>query len=358
MKKLLLAAALAALAFFAGHGRAHAACTVTYTFTNGTTAQSAQVNKNFSDVLACINNVTGANIGPGGLFASNLIPTTVAQATFGGSGAGVNYKFPGTVLLPTIGTGCLNVTATTGALTPTGSPCPTIPLAANLGGTGTTGGGFVNGQCFYWNGTTFATQPCATGGITTITALAPLTVDNTDPTQPKLALTVPLDTQYGGTGTTGASNAFAPNTTDCIGGNYTAGHGSVVWLPCLTTKVSWNGSAYVTTSQNNAPIVVTGIPFSFGSCAAASGPSQAACQTVSVALPTVPTAWGYASYSVWGCEAHLEATGTGGGVPMVYTAVISGSNINVSIFNPYSFAVSSTFAQTVGVVCQASAVHS
>lgn len=355
MKRLLLAGALAALAFFAGRGHAQAACSVPNTFTNGTIAQSALVNANFAAVVACVNNISGANIGPGGLWASNIIPTTVGQATFGGSGAGVNYTFPGTINLPTIGVGCLNVAATTGALTPTGSPCPTIPLAANLGGTGTTGGSFVNGQCFFWNGTTFATQPCATGGVTTITALAPLTVDNTDPTAPVLGMTVPLATQYGGLGVTGS--AFAAGTTDCIGGKFASGTATVSWLPCLMTKSSWNGSSYVVTAQNDAPLVFTAVPITFGSCAAASGPSQAACVTVNVPIPTTPTAWGYTGYSTWGCEAHLEATGSGGGVPMVYTAVVSGSNVVVSVFNPYSFAISSSFSQTVGGHCEASATH-
>lgn len=65
-------------------------CTVPNSFTNGTTADANQVNANFSSLQACGNNIDHTNVGAAGIYASQIIPTSTAQATFGGA---VGYVF-------------------------------------------------------------------------------------------------------------------------------------------------------------------------------------------------------------------------------------------------------------------------
>jgi hypothetical protein len=60
-------------------------------FVNGTTADGTQVNANFNSLIAAGNNINSTNIGSLGVYANQIIPTTAAQATFGGSLA---YTFP------------------------------------------------------------------------------------------------------------------------------------------------------------------------------------------------------------------------------------------------------------------------
>jgi hypothetical protein len=65
-------------------------CSVPYSFSNGTIANANQVNANYSALAGCANSLDWANVGAG-FWASNLSPTTIAQATFGGS---QTYTFP------------------------------------------------------------------------------------------------------------------------------------------------------------------------------------------------------------------------------------------------------------------------
>ncbi len=60
------------------------------TFATGTTIQAAPFNANFTAIQTAVNSIDNTNIGAAGIFASQLIPTTAAQATFGGL---VGYKF-------------------------------------------------------------------------------------------------------------------------------------------------------------------------------------------------------------------------------------------------------------------------
>jgi hypothetical protein len=77
----------AALAFVAAAcSRADATlCTIPYTFTTGATIQAAPFNANFAALQTCGNAIDNSNIGSAGIYASQIIPTTVGQATFGGS---------------------------------------------------------------------------------------------------------------------------------------------------------------------------------------------------------------------------------------------------------------------------------
>lgn len=69
-------------------------CSVPNSFSNGTIASANQVNANFSALAGCANNLDWSNIGAG-FWASNIVPSTVAQATFGGS---QTYRFPSAII--------------------------------------------------------------------------------------------------------------------------------------------------------------------------------------------------------------------------------------------------------------------
>jgi hypothetical protein len=66
-------------------------------FVTGTTINAAPFNTNFNLVQTAVNNIDNSNIGSVGLFASQIIPTSSAQATFGGS---QSYSFPLNILAP------------------------------------------------------------------------------------------------------------------------------------------------------------------------------------------------------------------------------------------------------------------
>ena len=89
------------------------------TFVSGTTLSSSAMNANFSEISSWATQVDHSNIGASGIYASQVIPTTAAQATFGGS---QQYTFPNapawTGACP-ISQGCTGATtATIGATTP------------------------------------------------------------------------------------------------------------------------------------------------------------------------------------------------------------------------------------------------
>jgi hypothetical protein len=74
-------------------------CTIPYVFTNGTTINAAPFNSNFTALQTCGNNIDNTNIGSAGIYASQVIPLTAAEATFGGA---LGYTFPNSVTTPTL----------------------------------------------------------------------------------------------------------------------------------------------------------------------------------------------------------------------------------------------------------------
>lgn len=78
-----------------GRGVAEAACgSIPNVFTNGVSAVSATTtNANNSFLVGCATSVDNTQIGSAGIYASQIIPTTVGQATFGGTTVG--YSFGG-----------------------------------------------------------------------------------------------------------------------------------------------------------------------------------------------------------------------------------------------------------------------
>lgn len=89
------------------------------TFVTGTTINAAPFNTNFSAVATAVNNIDATNIGAVGLYASNLLPTNAAQATFGGT---TTYTFPAALnvgsnaIATTAGDGGFARSTTTGEL--------------------------------------------------------------------------------------------------------------------------------------------------------------------------------------------------------------------------------------------------
>ena len=90
-KVLVLLGFLGAL-FVCGAERASAtACSVPNSFSNGAVINAAPFNANFTALVTCTQNIDNTNIGAAGIYASQVIPLTVGEATFAGS---LYYTFP------------------------------------------------------------------------------------------------------------------------------------------------------------------------------------------------------------------------------------------------------------------------
>jgi hypothetical protein len=67
-----------------------APCSPSMTYTTGQTLTASVLNSNPTTFSGCFNNIDYTNIGAAGFFASQMLPSNTAQATFGGS---VPYTF-------------------------------------------------------------------------------------------------------------------------------------------------------------------------------------------------------------------------------------------------------------------------
>jgi hypothetical protein len=90
-----------------------APCAAMNVFVTGTTANPTPVNQNFSNLVACAEDIDNSNIGAAGIFASQIIPTSSTQATFGGSQP---YTFTTALTVPSL-TSSGAVSGTTGTFT-------------------------------------------------------------------------------------------------------------------------------------------------------------------------------------------------------------------------------------------------
>ena len=81
-----------------------------FTLTNGTTADATQVMSNFNTVRTCATTVDNTQIGVGGVFPIQILPTSVSNNIFGGASPLIGFQFGpyGTGLTP------LTVAAPTG----------------------------------------------------------------------------------------------------------------------------------------------------------------------------------------------------------------------------------------------------
>lgn len=208
-------------------------------FVNATTIQAAPFNANFNAVAVSVNSVDNTQIGAAGIFASQLIPTTGAQATFGGSSL---YTFPAGLSI-------------TGALTTTGAAQIGTTFQAASGNFLVTAGGAVAATAA--SGTTGSYVPpvyTAAGGAVASTIH---TVFVTATTSASAADAGPFTggTYYTATVTLSGSAAFTSATS------FTAGMGAQTnslefgagwWIAAIglaTTSynmlVGWNGGGTI-----------------------------------------------------------------------------------------------------------------
>ncbi len=98
-------------------------CTVPNSLTNGQVVDATALNNNFISLQSCGNNIDSTNIGPAGILASQIIATSAAAGTFGGT---LSYTFPNGLTI--------------------GAPGLTLltPLAISNGGTGSATQNFVD----------------------------------------------------------------------------------------------------------------------------------------------------------------------------------------------------------------------
>lgn len=181
---LLLAVVAAAFVVLWPHDHARAyVCAVPNVFKPNRNADANQMNANYSALVQCMRNLDATNV-TGALFASNFIPTTIAQATFGGNR---DYGFPGGLaLLGLTAGGCASVDSTGTFTTATDGaghaiaclPGGLIPIAQ--GGTGVAGG-WATGMCFYDKAGVFGQRSCAPFGVG---AVAPILLNATPPPTP------------------------------------------------------------------------------------------------------------------------------------------------------------------------------
>jgi hypothetical protein len=75
-------------------------------FVNGTASDAALINANNAAIAAQVNNINCGNIGTLGIYASQIVPTSGAHATFGGT---LGYNF----LAPAVGATPLTVSGVT-----------------------------------------------------------------------------------------------------------------------------------------------------------------------------------------------------------------------------------------------------
>jgi hypothetical protein len=170
---IVLAAFAATLIGFAHPKEARATtCTVPNTFTTGTTINAAPFNANFTALATCGNNIDNSNIGSAGIYASQIICSTVATCTFGATAV---MTFP-TTIASTVAPASADAftwqnysSGTTTGLFASGATVATIGATAlgiaqnggsnlltldNSGDLGILGGAYVNGvYSFFGNGT-------------------------------------------------------------------------------------------------------------------------------------------------------------------------------------------------------------
>jgi hypothetical protein len=113
-----------------------------YTFANGTTNDATQVNADLDALFAWANGgVDNTNVGAAGFYASQILPTSAGQATFGGA---LPYSFNNGLIVnagaPTVGAGLLGIgsgTSTTVGAPGAAAAPPATPqgyLVINVGG--------------------------------------------------------------------------------------------------------------------------------------------------------------------------------------------------------------------------------
>ncbi len=142
---------------------------VPYTFEPNTPAYSAQVNADFNTLYTFLNNpnIDNTNIGSAGIYASQIIPLTTSEATFGGS---IPMVFPNgaTFSVPVTGGGVSPVYNAAGS--PLASTAHSVRLTGVTSSTVTTCGPFVGSFCSTITLPTGVPFAYVTGGATPTTS--------------------------------------------------------------------------------------------------------------------------------------------------------------------------------------------
>ncbi len=135
------------------------------TLADGQTIDSARLNANFTAIYAAFNSaIDNTNIGPAGLFASQIVPLTAVNATFGGA---LPYTFANGVQVTQMGTPSFvpPMVSQSGGV---------IPVTAHIvigGASVTVGGGNVTlgltGAAVFTGANTYHVNVTLIGGITT-----------------------------------------------------------------------------------------------------------------------------------------------------------------------------------------------
>lgn len=244
MKRLLLALTFALALVPLVHAPARATtCSIPNTFTNGTTADANQVNANFSALQSCGNSIDYRNIGASGIYASQILPTTAAQATFSAAVGWTITTTSATVVPLTVNSaaaptadlldvsinGTKNVwVASSGALNTLGAPvfggAPTVS-------TFTTAGVLTN---------------TATGVLGSTTAPTMSGANITTATIPDAALVTAPVTSVGASGNLGSSGGTTPNIT-------------LTATPSFTSVTSTNGMTAGSSTYGPASATVAGL---------------------------------------------------------------------------------------------------
>lgn len=152
-----------------------------YTFTSTSFLSYVTTNANNNFLLACVTTVDNTQIGGAGLYASQIIPTSVGQATFGGS---QTYTFPAAI---SVGNGAsFGATITTAGISDSGGISSTtgnfsstlgVTGASTLHGVSATTGSFSS-TLGVTGATTLTGALAANGGLSSTTGAFSSTVSN------------------------------------------------------------------------------------------------------------------------------------------------------------------------------------
>jgi hypothetical protein len=248
LSRIALAAALALGLGLAVRQPADAVlCTVPYVFNSGTIINATPFNSNFSALQACGNSIDNSNIGSAGLYASNLLPTTSGQATFGGLQP---YTFPNsltanagsTTVVPVTANGASGQTADLADYDVNGSKLAWFDSAGVLHGPSAAFSSGLTSPSFSATGSVTAGSATAPAGASgDVIASRSTTAGSLDLGGSTSSATIDYGATTGGTvtvskplavtGTIAATGAVSGTTLSPTAGTLTA----IGWGSCVTT---------------------------------------------------------------------------------------------------------------------------
>ena len=238
--------------------------TIPNTFQNGQFIDANLFNQNFQSIATFANgNIDNTNIGVAGFYGSQIKPTTVAQATFGGT---IAYTFLTAPIMS--GAGITAATIPNASLVTT--PLTALTAGANVSITGTAPNLTINatapaaGVTSVTGSGNIASSGGLTPNITLVAAPSISGVNFTSATVPNAALvTTPLTALTAGTNIsiTGAAPNLTINAAGATGVTSVGGSGNIISSGGTTPTISITGTpsfvnvssaAYYFNGQTNA----------------------------------------------------------------------------------------------------------